>query len=171
MNFVKFFEKLFCRTLPSNHFSHVVFYFKQISKVCSLKSRWSSGKLRKGIHNPVQSFVVMEIRWKLHSQVVATNVLTYLKKPIWSRYSTYGENRWLICTSRNWKLFKREVLSKDAGPFLKISFFFSCFSHIFAIVNRLPGFSISRLANVLDFFNVNLFFECKYKCEYKRLFI
>ena len=26
----------------------------------------------------------------------------------------------------------------------------------------IPGFSISRLANVKDFFNVNIFFECKY---------
>ena len=26
----------------------------------------------------------------------------------------------------------------------------------------IPGFSISRLANVEDFFNVNIFFKCKY---------
>ena len=26
----------------------------------------------------------------------------------------------------------------------------------------IPGFSISRLANVVDFFNVNMFFKCKF---------
>ena len=31
----------------------------------------------------------------------------------------------------------------------------------FAIANQLPGFSISRLANVGDFLNVNIFFKCK----------
>ena len=50
-----------------------------------------------------------------------------------------------------------KILSKDSGPFLKIPFFFSCFSHIFAIANQLPGFSICRLGNVEDLFNVNFF--------------
>ena len=45
-------------------------------------------------------------------------------------------------------------LSKEAGPFLQISFFFRRFSHIFGIANQLPGFSINRLANVEDFINV-----------------
>ena len=45
------------------------------------------------------------------------------------------------------------------------------FSHIFAIASQLPCFSISILRNVEDSFNVNIFFNCKYKCEYKRLFI
>ena len=45
-------------------------------------------------------------------------------------------------------------LSKEAGPFLQISFFFRCFSHMFGIANQLPGFSINRLANVEDFINV-----------------
>ena len=33
----------------------------------------------------------------------------------------------------------------------------------------IPGFSISRLANVEDFFNVNIFFKYKYvfKCKYE----
>ena len=31
------------------------------------------GKLMEGIHKPVQSCAVMEIRWKLHCQVVATH--------------------------------------------------------------------------------------------------
>ena len=29
-------------------------------------------------------------------------------------------------------------------------------------------FAGSRLANVEDFFNRNIFFKCKYKCEYKQ---
>ena len=78
---------------------------------------------------------------------------------------------WLICTSRNWKLSQSENLSKDAGLFLKISFVFRCFSDIFDIANQLPGFSNSRLSNVEDFLNVNIAFQCKYKYEYKRLFI
>ena len=36
----------------------------------------SFGKSGEGIHKPVQSCVVMEIRWKLHCQVVATHVPT-----------------------------------------------------------------------------------------------
>ena len=32
----------------------------------------------------------------------------------------------------------RTILSKNTGTFLKISFFFMCFSHIFAIANQLP---------------------------------
>ena len=84
----------------------------------------------------------------------------------WSRYSTYGETRWLISTSKNWKPSQSEFLSKHVGPFHKISFSFTCFSHIFAIANHLTGSSINRLANVFIYFlNVNI------KCEYKRLFI
>ena len=50
-----------------------------------------------------------------------------------------------------------EILGKDAGPFLKVSFFVRCFFHNFAMANQSPGFSISRLANVEDFFNGNKF--------------
>ena len=57
------------------------------------------------------------------------------------------------------------------SPFLNIYFTLRCFSHSFAIANQLPGFSISRLANVEDFFDVGMLFKCKYKCEYSRLFI
>ena len=32
---------------------------------------------------------------------------------------------------------------------------------LFAIANQLPGFSISRLANMRDFLNANIFFKCK----------
>ena len=40
------------------------------------------------------------------------------------------------------------------------------FFHIFTIANQLPGFSISRLANVEDFLNVIIFFNCKCKCKH-----
>ena len=57
------------------------------------------------------------------------------------------------------------MLSKDAETLLEISIFFMYYSHIFTIANQFPGFSISILANVDDFFlNVNIF-------EYKQLFI
>ena len=70
-------------------------------------------------------------------------------------------NQLVDFTSKNWKLYQSQILSKDAYTFLKISFFFKCYSHFFAIANQLPGFSISKLANVGDFFNVNIFFKCK----------
>ena len=78
-----------------------------------------------------------------------------------SRWSIYLETSWLICTSRIWKLYESQTLSKDVVIFLKISFVFRRYSYFFAIANRLPGFSISILANVIDFFNVNTFFKCK----------
>ena len=70
-----------------------------------------------------------------------------------------------VCTSRNWKSSQREILSKGAGPFLKISFFSRCFSHMFATGKQLPGFSISRLVSgeiiyflmYIDFLNVNIY--------------
>ena len=65
---------------------------------------------------------------------------------------------------------REQELRKDADSLLK-TFFFGCFFHIFSIANQLPGFSISRLANVEDFFNVNIFFNCKYKCKYKQFLI
>ena len=74
----------------------------------------------------------------------------------WSRFSTYGESRRLVCTYRNWKPSQSEILSKHVGPFIKISFLFRCFSQIFAKPNQLPGFSISKLANVEGFLNVNI---------------
>ena len=73
----------------------------------------------------------------------------------------YRETNWLIWTSRNWKLSQSQILNKDANTFLKISFFFRCYSYIFLISNRLPGFWISRLPNVENFFNGNIFFQCK----------
>ena len=65
-----------------------------------------------------------------------------------------------VCTSRNWKLSQREVLSKDLGLFLKISLFLILFffvSHIFAIAKQLPGFSIRRLPSREDFSNVYIY--------------
>ena len=49
----------------------------------------------------------------------------------------------------------RTLFSMDTYEGLLL--FFRCFSHIFTMANELPGFSISRLANVKDFFNVNVF--------------
>ena len=79
----------------------------------------------------------------------------------WSRWFIYGETSWLSCTSRNWKLYQSQTLSKDADTFFKISFFLRCYSHFFVIANQLPGFSIRRLANVGNFFNINIFFKFK----------
>ena len=50
--------------------------------------------------------------------------------------------------------------------FLSLKFFsLGVFLHIFTLTNQLLGF---RLANVENFFNVNVFFNCKYKYEYKQ---
>ena len=51
---------------------------------------------------------------------------------------------------------------------LFLKFFLSGeFFHIFTVANKLPGFSINRLANVEDFLNANIL-NCKYKCEYEK---
>ena len=42
---------------------------------------------------------------------------------------------------------------------LFLKFLFSLNFHFFAIVTQLPGFSINRLANVEESFNVNIFFN------------
>ena len=65
---------------------------------------------------------------------------------------------------------EKQFLSKDADLFLK-NFYFGCFFVIFTVANKLPGVSISKLANVEDFLNVDIFFNCKNKCEYKPFFI
>ena len=41
---------------------------------------WSNGKLEEGIQKPVQSIVVMEIRWKLHCQVVDLSIRSERKE-------------------------------------------------------------------------------------------
>ena len=85
-----------------------------------------------------------------------------MEQPIYSRWSIYGEASCLICTNRNWKLSLSQILSKDADNFLKTSFFFRCYSNFFfAIPTQLSGVFIIILANVEDFFNVNIFFKCK----------
>ena len=72
MNFVNFLGKLCSRTTPSNRVSHdVVFFpFLQISEINLFDG---NGKLGEGSDEPVQCFVVMEIRWKPHCQVAATH--------------------------------------------------------------------------------------------------
>ena len=81
-----------------------------------------------------------------------------------------------VYTSRNWKPSQREILSKDAGSFLKISFFSRYFSHIFFRAKHLVGFSVSRLTNLEDFFlmymyclNINIYVrinDCLFKYNY-----
>ena len=46
-----------------------------------------------------------------------------------------------------------EILIKDAGPFLKIPFFFRSFSHNYAVANQVPCFS----SKCEDAFNANIF--------------
>ena len=85
-----------------------------------------------------------------------THGITHLESMIY-----LWTNKSLDLRKQKLKLSQSLILSKNADTFLKISFFFRCYSHFFAIANQLPGFSISRLANVEDFFNVNIFFKCK----------
>ena len=69
------------------------------------------------------------------------------------------------------ELSQSEVLSKDAD--LLLNFFSSgvFFFHIFTASNQLPGFFISRISKCGGFLNVNVFFNCKCKFEYKQFFI
>ena len=60
------------------------------------------------------------------------------------------------------------LLFFSLSKFLSSGGVFFFFFHIFAKAHHLPGFSIDRLASMEHFFNVNIFFKCKYKCEYKR---
>ena len=75
MNFAKFLGKSFYRKLPGNHVSHDVVFFSFL-RISDQFICWSNGKLGEGIHKSVKCCAVMEIRWKLHSQVVATHVPT-----------------------------------------------------------------------------------------------
>ena len=59
------------------------------------------------------------------------------------------------------KTAQSQILSKDTDTLLQVSIFFRCYSRIFVIANQLPGFYINRLANVENFFNINIFFKCK----------
>ena len=79
--FCEIFRKAFCRTLPRNHFSHVLYFFFFFCKSVRFAPKnqliwWSNDKLGKGIHKPIQFCVIMEIRWKFHCQVVVAQVPT-----------------------------------------------------------------------------------------------
>ena len=50
-------------------------------------------------------------------------------------------------TESNLSQIQSHILRNDVGPFFKISFLFRFFSHVFAIANQLPHFSISRSAD------------------------
>ena len=82
--FAKFLGKLFCRTLPSSHFSRdVVFFLVTDQGGLQPEINLSDGAMgteEKQIHKPVQSCVVIEIRWKRHCQIVATHVPAYAYK-------------------------------------------------------------------------------------------
>ena len=54
------------------------------------------------------------------------------------------------------KTFPERILSKDAVSFLNLFSFGGSFP-IFTVANKLPGFSINRLANVEDFLNAKIF--------------
>ena len=69
------------------------------------------------------------------------------------------------------KTIPERNLRKDADHFIKTCFFSRYFCYIFALGNRLAGFSTRRLASVEDIFNVYIIFKCNCICEYKRLFI
>ena len=73
MNFVKFLGKLFCRTTTS----HMMLFFPFCRSVrLQLKIIFFGGAMVNQNDKSVQSGVVMEIRWKLHCQVVATHIPT-----------------------------------------------------------------------------------------------
>ena len=59
------------------------------------------------------------------------------------------------------KTVQSQVLSKDADTFLIFLSSSGVILTFCAIGTQLAGFSISRLANVEDYFNVNIFFKCK----------
>ena len=97
--------------------------------------------------------------WEIWNCLRFTRAISKFSKMHLGQWSICGETKYLIYTCRNWKLSQRQ--SKDTDTFLKICSFFRCYFHFFAIATQLPGFSISRLANAEDFFNVNVFFKFK----------
>ena len=80
VNFEKFLGKVFLQNTSLATTSDIMLFFSflQIIEVCSLKSFfwWTNGRLGGGNHKLVHSSVVMEIRWKLHCQLVATHIPT-----------------------------------------------------------------------------------------------
>ena len=97
----------------------------------------------------LKNLVKLEKLVTVNGAVCSNPLIFFNPLIVWSPCSTYKEIKWLICTSRNWKLSQSEISSKGAGPFLKISFSFRCFSHIFAIAKQLPGFSIISTISML----------------------
>ena len=75
--------------------------------------------------------------------------ITHLELMIYFR-----RNQLVDCTSRDWKLYQSQILSKDADIFLLISFFFRCYSHFFF-------FWYNKSVTWFVFFYVNIFFKCK----------
>ena len=73
------------------------------------------------------------------SQIALVN-MRLLVLIVWSRWSIYRETSYLVCTSRNWKLTQSKILSKDANTLLKISFFFTCYSHFFCYSHSITWF-------------------------------
>ena len=84
VNFVKVLGKLFCWTPASNHISHGLVFFLLFAHQWYLQPNINlfdgNSKLGEGIHKLVQCCEVMEIKWKLHCQVVATHVPTWKRK-------------------------------------------------------------------------------------------
>ena len=70
-------------------------------------------------------------------------------------------NQFLDLHKQKLKTVQSQVLSKDADTFLKFLSSSGVILTFCAIGTQLAGFSISRLANVEDYFNVNIFFKCK----------
>ena len=135
-----------CKIFKSNHFEK--------HRAQTLEERDSStGIFLWILCNFLESFFVE------HLLATTSNMMLFLFFIFADQWSL--QTSCLICTSKNWKLSQSRILNKDANTFLKISSFFRCYCHVFAKVNQLPGFSISRLANVDDFLNVNIFFKCK----------
>ena len=54
------------------------------------------------------------------------NSLIVWNNLVWNRRSTYGESRWLICTSRNWKPSQSKILKQNVKKFKKLLTYFLC---------------------------------------------
>ena len=81
------------------------------------------------------------------------------------RVGTHLELMFLLRRNQEVDLLKQELKAFPRVNFwvkvqiLFLNFFsFRCFFHIFTVANKLPGFSINRLANVEDFLDANIYF-------------
>ena len=101
--------------------------------------------------------------------VVWCNPLTY-----WLFGITHLELMFLLRRNQEVDLLKQELKTFPENFWVKMQilflklFSFGCFFLIFAVANKLPGFSISRSANAENFLKANIFLNCKYKCEYEK---